>query len=223
MISTFNNKTVLYLDFESNMKGRTFLAGFDIGDGYTTWITDEALVGWADAKQMEFAAFEDVLHLVNEADYVIAYSDAEFEKLNTLAEELKIGIKSKVQYLNAKKVAVAWAKKKKLAEYESLTELGITKPKIERPKRNSLISMIRLVGLYEWQRYGHGLVMKRLRQVETGLKVNCGVFAKLTPHQKKQASKVITHNTIDIEAMKLLTETALNDMPQLVSKFAKKF
>ena len=223
MVASLENKTVLYLDFESNMKGRTFLAGFDIGDGYTTWITDDALSGWADAKGMELATQEDVLNLVNEADVVIAYSDSEFEVLNRWSTELNIPIRKKVLYLNARKVAVAWAQKFKKSEYEALPELGVTLNKLNRPMKKSLISMIRLVGIHAWKKYGFGLVTKKLGQVEAGLRVNLGVYSKLTRHQKMQASKVLTHNRLDIEGMKLIVETALDAMPNLHSKYAKQF
>jgi len=79
--------------------------------------------------------------------------------------------------------------------------------------------MARLVGIDGWSSYGFGLVMKRIKQVRAGLLANRGDFNKLTSHQKRQATKVINHNRFDIEAMQLLVETAIEELPGLMERY----
>lgn len=207
--------STLYIDFEGNKAGELFLVGLDYGEGYKTWILDPALKGWAEAKGYRFATIEDLLSRVSEAETVVAYSSAEKKTLNALAEQAGFPLASNLKYLDARKVTVVWANRFKKYELDTLPELGRTLKPLNRPKRKSLISLARLAGMDGWTAYGFGLVTKRLGQVKAGLRAKGGQFDKLTPHQKKQASKVITHNRFDIEAMQELIRRALSDCPAL--------
>ena len=118
--------STLYIDFEGNKAGELFLVGLDYGEGYKTWILDPALKGWAEAKGYRFASIEELLSLVSEAKTVVAYSSAEKRTLNVLAEEAGYPLASHVKYLDARKVAVAWANRFKKHELDALPQLGRT-------------------------------------------------------------------------------------------------
>jgi len=209
----FNHKKTIYIDFEGNKAGELFLFGYDRGEGYEVWVLHDDLRGWAVAKGFYFATPADVLDLINQHQVVVAYSQAERATLNQLMSDHGRALAGHLMYLDARKLCVAWAKACRKTQFDQLPELGATLAPKNRPRKNALIGMARLVGLDGWRSYGFGLVMKRIQQVRAGLKAKDGQFSALTAHQKRQASKVITHNTFDIEAMRSLVETALSERP----------
>jgi len=216
---TLNHKNTIYIDFEGNKAGELFLLGFDRGEGYQVWVLHDDLRGWAAAKGFYFATPSDVLDLINQHQVIVAYSQAERTTLNHLAAVHGKPLSEHLKYLDARKLCVAWAKSCRKTQFDQLPDLGTTLAEKNRPRKKALIGMARLVGLDCWRGYGFGLVMKRIQQVRTGLIAKDGQYSKLTAHQKRQASKVITHNTFDIEAMRLLVETALSERPTLYKRY----
>ena len=214
-----NHMNTIFIDFEGNKAGELFLFGFDRGEGYQVWVLHDELRGWAAAKGFYFATPTEVLDLINHHQLIIAYSQAERTTLNQLATAHGSSLAEHLKYLDARKLCVAWAKSCRKTQFDQLPELGPTLDPKNRPRKKALISMARLVGLDGWHRYGFGLVMKRIQQVRTGLIAKEGQFSKLTAHQKRQASKVITHNTFDIEAMRSLVKTALLERPSLYKRY----
>jgi len=214
-----NHMKTIYIDFEGNKAGELFLFGFDRGEGYQVWVLLDDLQGWAAAKGFYFATATEVLDLINQHQLIIAYSQAERATLNQLATAHGSSLAEHLKYLDARKLCVACANSCRKTQFDQLPDLGTTLSPQSRPRKKALISMARLVGLDCWRGYGFGHVMKRIQQVRTGLLAKDGQYSKLTAHQKRQASKVITHNIFDIEAMRLLVETALSERPTLYKRY----
>jgi len=211
----------LYIDFESNKAGDLFLVGFDCGSGYTTWILHEELRGWAEGKGFRFATLDDVLDLVCQYKTIVAYSTIEKTVLNRITQERGRELPKEINYLNARKVAVSWANNTRKAEIDKLPVLGPRLNKHIRPKRNALVGLARLVDMHSPTTHGFGVVTKRIGQVRKGLMAKSGKFDNLTRHQKVQAAKVITHNRFDVDAMKVLVNTALSERPALFKRHIK--
>ena len=206
-----NLNNTAYLDFESSMCGKLYLAGVEIGGKFEQIVLTPGLEGLArhhSLQVMDPAEFaHNFLTTCGEKGYrVAAYSEAEKSVLEKLAPG------SGAKYLNIRTSARKWINKYRKADFEELPPLAqnsrMTKPK-RRQLKNSLFSVSRLLSDEEidgidrpsCSAYGYDKTSQRFKVVINALGLRENDYSRLTPVQKGKGTKALNHNRFDVRVL----------------------
>ena len=207
--SNIYGKTPIFLDFEANKAGHFYLGGFCLLDGIVEqYILDEDLQGLGVAKELpvttpiEFT--RRLLEIVlNENGFIVGYSTAEKNYLNSMVDELDIGSEYfELLYLNLLKSAKKWVNRYKKTSFEALPPLRKgANPFMQKTQKWSLASTMRLTDFLPPSDYAPGSTTKRFNDVRNALVKKGQKYENLTSVQKQKGTKVLKHNCYDVEAL----------------------
>jgi hypothetical protein len=221
-------KGFAYIDFETSMANKYYLAGVQIDGQFEQVVLTTELSGFAKHHSLKVMNVEEfarsfVSQCNKENLTVTAYSEAE---QNTLAE-LVPGVTFK--YLNLRQSAKRWISRHKRKEFDNLPEL-LKRKKIlnhqRRQLRNSLYSVSRLLGesqldgfkLPTLSEYGYRRTSTRFKAAIDGLDRSQQEYNQLSPGKKKGGTKALNHNRFDVQILPTLHAAIFKCDPGLIAK-----
>ncbi len=216
--------TRIYLDFEGYSNGTLVLAGISFGDEVQQIVLHPELKPMAEAEGLEYCEVgRFITGLVEELNSkqaeLVAYSTGEQETLKEKCKELGLNLGATIRYHNIKQSSDAWINKFHKQRFDALRPFRKRKRhQDQRRIKNSLASVMRLVGFEAPSDYAPGKTTKRITMVRDGLRAKKGIYEDLTRQKKGDATRLLKHNEYDVAALPRLYQAIERECPDCLKK-----
>jgi hypothetical protein len=213
-----------YIDYENNKAMDFYLLGY--GDELHTKqiILDDNLLGLAKNHNMQVSSALEATQVFLENVYkndgiVVAYSTAEKQYFNYLNKNLLLNKYRNLPYLNLAKAAKKWIRK---YHYDTFLKLPPFRKNADMYMKKRMIyslgSVMRLTSLKAPSDYAPGKTTSRFNTVKKSLIIKKQDYEKLTAVQKAKATKVLKHNTFDVDALRILRKDISSIDKEIIKK-----
>ena len=212
-----------FLDFETNIKGDFYAAGYIISGDFQQEILTSKLQGLASHLDVKVNSAEDFAReflegILSRRTTLVAYSTAEQNTLLSLLPNDHTLLKG-IQYCNLAKAARRWVAKFKQKEFKDLPPLVKSANNFSSKRHpKSLASICRLIGFEAPADYAIGKTTSRFNTVISSLEKKNQNYQQLTAVQKAKATKGMKHNRYDVEAMVQLLIAIKEADPKILEK-----
>lgn len=212
-----------FLDFETNIKGDFYAAGYILSGDFQQDILTSKLQGLAFQLDTKVNSAEDFArkfleNIFSRRTTLVAYSTAEQNALLSLLPNDHTLLRS-IQYCNLAKAARRWVTKFQHKEFKELPPLVKSANNFSSKRHpKSLASICRLIGFKAPADYAIGKTTSRFNTVISSLEKKNQNYQQLTAVQKAKATKALKHNRYDVVAMVQLLIAIKEADPKILEK-----
>jgi len=214
------DKKLIFVDFETSLKGDFYVVGFKIDEHFEQIILNPDLAGLAAHHGLRMMSPTDacqyLLSICKSDDRtIVAYGNLERDLICDL-----LGLdreNSGFRYLNLHRSAKKWKSKFYQDAFTALPPLRKNAHKfLKKSQKNSLASLSRLCGLEPPSDYGPGLTSIRFKAAITSLSKKQQNYERLGRSTKAKATKALKHNKYDVLAMEPMVHAISNSQLSLL-------